>query len=450
MELDFDALGIIACRALHIAACALLLGGLVVAGWVAPASRASQQRLARLAWGALAAVLLTGGAWLVVQAADMADAAPDWGVLRAVLLTTTFGQAMCARAGLSLVLALLLRQEVGDAARRARLIALLAAVAVGTLAATGHGNAEADARLTAGLIVHVLGASAWLGGLLPLLLTLPNAGLPAARRFSWLGLGCVALLLAGAAAQAPLIGGWAALLGTDYGRVISLKLTFLLLLLVLAAANLRITLRRPDERAEATLAAVRRRVVLELILAVCAIAAASSLMQLAPGAHQNVEWPFDWRPSLAAFGLPELRPELVGAAYMVVAALALASLAVTARVIRVPALAVAGLLAMWAVPSFGLLLVPAYPTSFYRSPTDFSATSVLAGARLYPGQCAGCHGVAGLGDGPRATGMSDPPADLTAAHLWDHTDGELFWWLSHGMRDPQGAEVMPGVCRNPF
>ena len=42
--------------------------------------------------------------------------------------------------------------------------------------------------------------------------------------------------------------------------------------------------------------------------------------------------------------------------------------------------------------------------------------------------------------------MADPPADLTAAHLWAHDDGELFWWLTHGMDAPEGGLAMPGFA----
>ncbi|MEI9984949.1 MAG: cytochrome c [Aliidongia sp.] len=69
------------------------------------------------------------------------------------------------------------------------------------------------------------------------------------------------------------------------------------------------------------------------------------------------------------------------------------------------------------------------------------------GAGLYPTNCAACHGAEGRGDGPEATGLPVPPADLTADHLWGHTDGELFWWLSHGIDAPTGGGLaMPGFA----
>jgi mono/diheme cytochrome c family protein len=57
-----------------------------------------------------------------------------------------------------------------------------------------------------------------------------------------------------------------------------------------------------------------------------------------------------------------------------------------------------------------------------------------------------CHGAEGHGDGPASVGLEMPPADLTAPHLWDHPDGELFWWISHGMFGPDGKRVMTGFA----
>jgi mono/diheme cytochrome c family protein len=96
------------------------------------------------------------------------------------------------------------------------------------------------------------------------------------------------------------------------------------------------------------------------------------------------------------------------------------------------------------VPHLDLLFVEAYPTSFYTSTTGFSADAIADGESLYPVHCAGCHGPDGRGDGPEAKGSPVPPADLTAGHLWAHSDGELFWWLTHGIDAPDGGLAMPG------
>jgi mono/diheme cytochrome c family protein len=93
-----------------------------------------------------------------------------------------------------------------------------------------------------------------------------------------------------------------------------------------------------------------------------------------------------------------------------------------------------------------VLLVEAYPTSFYTSPTGFAAESIVRGQRLFAANCAICHGESGRGDGPAAAGLFVRPADLTASHLLEHSDGELFWWLSHGITDPEGGRAMPGFA----
>src|SRR5262249_26502493 len=85
------------------------------------------------------------------------------------------------------------------------------------------------------------------------------------------------------------------------------------------------------------------------------------------------------------------------------------------------------------------LAVDAYPTTYLRPAVPYPATPVPPGAALYPSHCAGCHGPTGRGDGPAAAGLPRPPADLTAPHANDHTAGDMFWWLTHGL-----GTVMPG------
>jgi putative copper resistance protein D len=52
---------------------------------------------------------------------------------------------------------------------------------------------------------------------------------------------------------------------------------------------------------------------------------------------------------------------------------------------------------------------------------------------LYATHCAVCHGRGGKGDGPGGAGLPRLPADLTAPHTGQHTAGDLFWWISHGI-----------------
>jgi mono/diheme cytochrome c family protein len=78
------------------------------------------------------------------------------------------------------------------------------------------------------------------------------------------------------------------------------------------------------------------------------------------------------------------------------------------------------------------------------SPTEFAATAIVHGAKVYAANCVSCHGSEGRGDGPSAKSLPLEPADLTAEHFWAHSDGELFWYISHGFAAPAGGVAMPG------
>ena len=442
---DSDTATLVGARALHLVACAVLLGSLVVRGWVA--RDAAPAALAWLVRAAVVAVVLSGVLWLLPQAADMADGGALDPALGDVLAQTRFGHALLIRIGCALAVLPAGTIDPRGGARRARFATPVAAFGVATLAWTGHGAAADDAALTAALVAHVLAASAWLGGLPGLLLVLwedaVQAG-AAARRFSWLGLGSVLVLVAGAVVQAPLVGAAPALVGTPYGRVVAVKIALLLALLGLAAANWRASMRLAAG-ARPVLRGLRRRIWLEVLLGAAAFTAAATLLQLAPGAHQPPEWPFPLRPSAAVLAEPALRREVAGAVLALLASGGVCWVAARRRPPWLPALPVGAAVSLWAAPSLGLLLVPASHTSYYLSPTGFAAASVLHGAALYPGHCAACHGADGRGADPvrRAYGEA---ADLMASHLWDHTDGELFGWIADGIAEPEGRAAMPGFA----
>jgi mono/diheme cytochrome c family protein len=74
----------------------------------------------------------------------------------------------------------------------------------------------------------------------------------------------------------------------------------------------------------------------------------------------------------------------------------------------------------------------ATPLSSEPNPVPGTVTSVDTGNRLYQANCAACHGVDGEGGGPLANTTPIQPPSLKA-HLSQHTDGDLFYWITNGL-----------------
>jgi mono/diheme cytochrome c family protein/uncharacterized membrane protein len=284
-------------------------------------------------------------------------------------------------------------------------------------------------------------------GLWPLWLALRDERAGAiARRFSLMAILAVAFIAASAFQQgAALFGGLPGLVGTEYGHTALVKLSLLLLLLVIASVNRFLLTPAVDTRPLA-LRELRVSVVVETVLGACVIMAASRLASLPPGAHLQPDWPFAWRPSLDALADPTVGGGLKLALYALVGAGALLAVGIAVRWVRWWAIAAAVAIAAVATPRLGPLIVPAYPTSFYISLTDFDGDGIAHGAKLFAQNCVVCHGAEGRGDGPLLRGINEPLADLTAAHLWAHSDGEMFWYLTHGIVSPPGEPPMPGFA----
>jgi putative copper resistance protein D len=110
---------------------------------------------------------------------------------------------------------------------------------------TSHSASRMDDRpLLIGLTtLHYLATASWIGGLPYLLLSAKRSGNPElrnqiARNFSRLAQISVAVLIfAGIGMSIRFVGSWNAMYGTAYGAMLGAKITFLLVLLLLGAAN---------------------------------------------------------------------------------------------------------------------------------------------------------------------------------------------------------------------
>lgn len=408
---------------------------------------ADHPALRRLARISAAGAVVLGIAWLVVDSAVIADADGVSETMAAVPIVawqTQYGRWFLCRCVLLIVVAVL------PARRRALLFLtlVLAGVALAIQPMLGHAGAiggSVGGELIASEVLHLLAAGAWLGGLLPLFIAvsvLPlRAAAAACRSFTPIGLSAVLLLAGTAIVQViELMGGLPGLFGTTYGHVALVKLALFIVLLTLAALN-RLVL---TERVAHGTTAIRISIIFEMLLGIAVIVTAGFLASQTPGTHDQPVWPFPWRPSLDALSDPVLRRELIPALIATGVGVVLAIIGSVIRRIRWYALAAALVILALAVPHLDLLFVEAYPTSFFTSPTEFAATAIVHGSRLFAANCTPCHGTDARGDGPMAKALPVPPADLTAEHFWAHSDGELYWYVSHGFAAPDGSVAMPG------
>jgi putative copper export protein/mono/diheme cytochrome c family protein len=447
-------------RGCHLLALASLFGTLVSLALVAPAGLSeagsaaalARKRLIGVARQSDFAALLIGVVWVVVQGAEIAGTTSFGGTFSAlvtILGTTRFGHLVMLRFGLLLAAFPLL----GDRQWRGTVALTLTGMALAMQGGMGHAGAVggiAGASLLFLEALHLLAAGAWLGGLLPLFLLVgdlpPQPASVACQNFSLIGLIAVLLVAGTAMAQSwQWIGTLGGLFGTQYGQIALVKLGLFLALLALAGINRFALTERLSAGGDASTHQILRvSIAAEAGLGVLVILVAAFLASGTPATHETPVWPFSWRLSLDVLSDPSGRRQLLSV--LLFSALIGGLTTICALRFRAFGLSVAGcvvalLLAGPTVAS--LLTVPAYPTTFATSPTEFGDSSIVRGAALFAPHCAVCHGAEARGDGPAAKSLPVAPADLTAAHFWAHTEGDLFWFISHGMSAPSGASTMP-------
>jgi copper transport protein len=82
------------------------------------------------------------------------------------------------------------------------------------------------------------------------------------------------------------------------------------------------------------------------------------------------------------------------------------------------------------------LAVDTTPATLRRNPMAADSKSLEAGRALFSENCAICHGARGRPsplDLAPTLAMYAVNLDLTADHMAQHTDGDLFWWLARGI-----------------
>jgi len=473
-------------RFFHLGFSALLLGALGFVALIAyptfrkagpeisPAFQGLVRSHLRLASWSLLGLFLTSLLSLGLQIAT-ASGLPlfqsiSWDTVGDILRGTQYGIVWSFRLlcllGLAGLLAILLRREENALRNGLQLIALaLAAAMMMAPALSGHAAAGEGRALVLQLIadaLHLAAAGLWLGGLVPLadcLRRIRKHGSPAAavaaqettRRFSLLGLVCVStLVMTGLWNAWHLVGALPPLVGTTYGRLLIMKLGVLIPLTALAAYNLlclkpKLLLSPANFLREdfgVLLSRLRRNVLAEVCLGACILFIVGAMGVTPPARHIAPDWPFSFRWSWTAVkGSAKIRSQLFAGGSMATFGLLALFCAWFRRADR-PWLTGAGLtgLGYGGMVALSAMSIDAYPTTYRRPLVPYHAISIANGARLYRDSCAVCHGVAGYGDGPAADGLKPKPADLTAKHTRDHTVGDLFWWLTEGIK----GTAMPG------
>lgn len=476
-------------RFFHLGSTALLFGSLAfyflvsrpalasMGGLESPEFAAFDGAQRRVARWTLLLVFLSGllAFWLQLVAVSGLSfaAALNPTVMAGVLIGTRYGLVWSVRMILLLFLEVVLnRLDRGESANARALALLMAALLVIAPAFSGHAAAGEGLWLALQLAVaalHLLAASAWLGGLVVFAWFLFwLAGIDqswnyaafktATRRFSALGFVSVAILIATGAYNAwTLVGAVPPLVGTRYGQLLLMKLALLLPLIAFAAVNLlKLKPRIVSLRAEQAAASIaellhrlRRNVTREAILGACILVVVGMMSVTPPARHVQPEWPFAFRwywntASVSA----KIRAQLSDAQWLTGAGVIGFACALILR--RRPRYRLIGVslatlgYAGWIYHT--AFSIDAYPTTYLRPSVPYNVISVANGAHFYQEACATCHGVGGYGDGPNGKGFKPRPADLTAKHSADHTAGDLFWWLTHGVKKDGVLTRMPGFA----
>jgi putative copper export protein/mono/diheme cytochrome c family protein/peroxiredoxin len=387
-----------------------------------------------------------------------------------VLFGTRFGTVWLVRMALLGLLAVVLSARLFGRFKSDSVLLriaefVLSAIVLMALAAAGHASAAEGVTLFVQLAMdglHLLAAGVWLGGLFPLVLFFsrakaapePSTLLIAQQvtvRFSRLGLVSVAVLLVtGLFNSWVLVGGIPALVGTSYGHLLLAKLGILIPLMGLASRNRwRLKPRLSDlanhndlEKMPNLLTQLRRSVIAEVSLGAALLVIVAIMGITPPARHVKPDWPFpfrlDWTNlALSADGRFALN---TGAALSIVGTILLVC-SVAIRRYRLWIVGTGGiLLLIGSLLAANAVSIDAYPTTYMRPSVAYNAISVANGIALFAESCVICHGVAGYGDGPAASDLKPKPADLTARHAVSHTAGDLYWWLSHGVKET----AMPG------
>ena len=313
--------------------------------------------------------------------------------------------------------------------------------------------------------LHIILAGIWLGALPAFLILLftylkneknqkaNNDDIQTLARFSRIALPVMIFIVATGILVADRLfdDKYATLIATPYGWLLIAKLFLLAIILVLASRIRSNWLPKfiKNENVESTITSasqMKKWLRIEFVLALGLVLLATVLSNTTPAKHTPIDnWPFSFRLSFeATWGVTSVMVQFwIGVALFVIACvviqLGLAKHWNLKRIIFIPLTLM--------IASFAVALPPiaieAYPETYQRIPIPFDAVSIANGTAIYSENCVTCHGLQGKGNGILSRTLTTVLPDmLMEAHVDAHTAGDLYHWITFGMKDTD----MPGYA----
>lgn len=313
--------------------------------------------------------------------------------------------------------------------------------------------------------LHIILAGIWLGALPAFLIMLfvyikkennkkaDIIDIQTLKRFSSIAFPVMLLILATGIFVADLTfdDRYAALVATPYGWLLDAKLVLLAIILMIAAkvrSNFlpKFVQNESADKSITTASRIKKWVRIEFVLALGLILFATILSNTTPAKVASIDhWPFSFRLSFdATWGVTSVMVQFwIGVAIFFMAFVAIqfgrARHWNIKRLIFIPMTLI--------ITSFAVALPPiaieAYPETYRRTPVPFDAVSIANGSMLFNENCVTCHGPQGKGNGILSRTMSTMLPDmLVEPHVETHTAGDLYHWITYGMKDTD----MPGYA----
>ena len=289
-------------------ALALLVGPIVAAGFLMPNGEPKELGHSLIDWALVSLLMFLGVSVLMlfVQGAKIQRGMPSLELLWRYLTVTQSGNVWIARETYGAALALFIWRfaKTETNSNAIRVLAVLALPLVASRSLTSHAIAvrEDTAVIVTADAIHLIGTTVWGGGLIALWRTLylgwnrwnqPISWMAeCVARFSRLALVSVAALLITGFYQSWVhVGNLGTLVNTDYGKVLMLKLSLLLVMLGYGALNFLSTRRmlaysahQNDDIRSARRKSLRR-IGAESLIGLLIFCATGLLTVLPPGVH---------------------------------------------------------------------------------------------------------------------------------------------------------------------